>query len=318
MNAAIRATVRCGCSLRLEMFGVSRGFAGLIEGDLLPLDNRGVGGVIERGGTFLRTARSSAFLTKKGQGQALDTISKWRIDGVIVIGGNGSLKGARWLQEQGISTVGIPASIDNDIYGTAMAIGVDTVLNTVVESLNRIRDTAVSHERAFVVEVMGRNSGYIALMGGLAGGAEIVLIPEVPLSLAEITASVERGVAKGKHHSIIVVSEGFVPREEPESKKQEEESAGTLVSRYLSDTSTIETRLTILGHLQRGGSPTAFDRILACRLGEAAVDLLVDGTAGVITAFADQEVRTIPFAELSKKGKNVNLEIYRLVNKLAN
>ena len=318
MNAAIRAAVRCGCSLGLEMFGVSRGFAGLIEGDLLSLDNRAVGGVIERGGTFLRTARSAAFLTKKGQERALDTISSWRIDGIIVIGGNGSLKGAHWLQEQSIPTVGVPASIDNDICGTAMAIGVDTVLNTVVASLNRIRDTAVSHGRAFVVEVMGRNSGYIALMGGLAGGAEIVLIPEVSLSLKEVSALVAQGVAKGKHHSIIVVSEGFTPSGEHQGKKKEEGSAGALVSRYLNDTGTIETRLTILGHLQRGGSPTAFDRILACRLSEAAVDLLAGGAGGVMTALVDQEVKAIPFTELSKEGRNVNLEIYRLVHKLAN
>jgi len=211
MNAAVRAAVRCGTGRGLEMLGIRRGFAGLIEGDLLPLDNRAVGGIIERGGTFLGSARSAVFLTEEGQGKALATIKKWSLDGLVVIGGNGSLKGAKWLQGQGVPVVGIPASIDNDIYGTAMAIGVDTALNTVMESLDRIRDTAVSHDRTFVVEVMGRSSGYIALMGGLAGGAELVLVPEVPLSLEQVTTQVEEGLRKGKHHSIIVVAEGFTP-----------------------------------------------------------------------------------------------------------
>jgi 6-phosphofructokinase 1 len=239
------------------MIGIRRGFSGLIEGDLLPLDNRAVGGIIERGGTFLGSARSAAFLTEDGQGKALATIKEWSLDGLVVIGGNGSLKGAKWLQEQGISVMGIPASIDNDIYGTAMAIGVDTALNTVMESLDRIRDTAVSHDRTFVVEVMGRSSGYIALMGGLAGGAEIVLVPEIPLSLEQVATQVEEGLRKGKQHSIIVVAEGFTPAGFiPESSpKVTQRSVGRTLSVFLEEsgrveTRRIETRLTILGHLQ--------------------------------------------------------------------
>ncbi len=315
MNAAIRATVRCGSELGLEMFGVKRGFAGLIAGELVPLDNRAVGGIIERGGTILHTARSAEFLTEEGQGHALATVRKWQLDGLIVIGGNGSLKGARWLQEQGLPAVGIPASIDNDIYGTTMAIGVDTALNTVVEGLNRIRDTAVSHERAFVTEVMGRTSGYIALMGGLAGGAEVVLIPEVPTALEWVSRQVEEGLRKGKHHSIIVVAEGFAPKG---TKPEKGSSIGRVVSHFLEESGSIETRLTILGHLQRGGSPTAFDRILACRLGQAAVRLLSEGESGVMAALSGQQVVTIPLAKIDRPSGNVNLEIYNLVYALAN
>jgi len=314
MNAAVRAAVRCGTGHGLEMIGIRRGFAGLIEGDLLPLDNRAVGGIIERGGTFLGSARSAVFLTEEGQGEALATIKKWSLDGLVVIGGNGSLKGAKWLQGQGVPVVGIPASIDNDIYGTAMAIGVDTALNTVMESLDRIRDTAVSHHRAFVVEVMGRSSGYIALMGGLAGGAELVLVPEFPESLDQIADRVIAGVKKGKHHSIIVVAEGFVPADSPQVGK----AAGRIVSDFLEATGSIETRLTILGHLQRGGSPSAFDRILASRLGDAAVRLLADGTAGVMTALIGQKVATLSLAEIDHPSGNFDPEIYRLVCEIAN
>ncbi len=315
MNAAVRAAVRCGTGRGLEMIGIRRGFAGLIEGDLLPLDNRAVGGIIERGGTFLGSARSAAFLTEEGQGKALATIKKWSLDGLVVIGGSGSLKGAKWLQGQGVPVVGIPASIDNDIYGTAMAIGVDTALNTVMESLDRIRDTAVSHDRTFVVEVMGRSSGYIALMGGLAGGAELVLVPEVSLSLEQVATQVEEGLRKGKHHSIIVVAEGFTPNPPPAIERM---SAGRTLSVFLEESGRIETRLTILGHLQRGGSPSAFDRILASRLGDAAVRLLADGTAGVMTALIGQKVATLSLAEIDHPSGNFDPEIYRLVCEIAN
>jgi 6-phosphofructokinase 1 len=315
MNAAIRAAVRCGTGLGFEMLGVKRGFSGLVEGDLLPLDNFAVGGIIERGGTILHTARSPAFLTEEGQKRALATIKEVRLDGLIVIGGNGSLKGARWLQQHGVPTVGIPASIDNDIHGTAMAIGVDTALNTVVESLNRIRDTAISHERAFIVEVMGRHSGYIALMAGLAGGAEIVLIPEVPISLAKVATQVVAGLRKGKHHSIIVVAEGFAPQE---AKPDEQRSAGRIVSAFLEKEGAIETRLTILGHLQRGGSPTAFDRILASRLGQTATHLFSRGQTGVMTALSGKKVITLPLSKIDREDQNVDLDIYHLVYEIAN
>jgi len=313
MNAALRAAVRVGAGLGFELVGIRRGFTGLIEGDLIPLDNRAVGGIIERGGTVLYTARSKAFLTSEGQERALATIADEGLDGLIVIGGNGSLKGARFLEEQGVPTVGVPGSIDNDIYGTAMAIGVDTALNTVVDCLNRIRDTALSHERAFVVEVMGRKSGYIALMGGLAGGAEIVLIPEVPVSLGKILGQVDEGLKKGKHHSIIVVAEGFTPKGAVKDGK----SAGRVVSDFLEESGEIETRLTILGHLQRGGSPSAFDRILASRLGAAAVRQFKDGKTGVMVALSGSKIVTVPLEELDRDGSNIDLEVYRLAYEVA-
>lgn len=313
MNAAIRAAVRVGTGLGFEMFGIRHGFNGLIEGDIIPLDNRAVGGIIERGGTFLYTARSREFLTSAGQEKALATIARARLDGLVIIGGNGSLKGARFLEEQGVPTVGVPGSIDNDIYGTAMAIGVDTALNTVVDSLNRIRDTALSHERAFVVEVMGRKSGYIALMGGLAGGAEIVLIPEVPVSLGKILAEVDAGLRKGKHHSIIVVAEGFTPKGGRKGGK----SAGRMVSDFLEESGEIETRLTILGHLQRGGSPSAFDRILASRLGAAAVEQFDKGETGVMVALSGNRITTVPLDNLDRDGSNVDLEVYKLAYAVA-
>lgn len=329
MNAAIRAAVRCGTGLGLEMFGVRRGFSGLIDGDLVPLDDRAVGGIIERGGTLLGSARCPEFLTAAGQKSALSTISERALTGLVVIGGNGSLHGARWLQEHGVPTIGIPASIDNDLHGTAMAIGVDTALNTVVNSLDRLRDTAAAHARAFVVEVMGRSSGYIAVMGGLAGGAEIVLVPETPVSLEQVAKRIENGLKKGKHHSIIVVAEGFIPAEfiptrsattgdAPDHRSAtRQKSAGRMVSDFLEETGAIETRLTILGHLQRGGSPSAFDRILASRFGETAVRLLLERTTGVMTAFVGQQVVAVPLAEIDQPSANFDPGIYGLINKIA-
>ena len=314
MNAAVRAAVRCGTARGLEMAGIRHGYVGLIAGDVIPLDNRAVGGIIERGGTFLGSARSKEFMAPGGQKQALASIESAGLDGLIVIGGNGSLAGARWLQENGVPTVGIPASIDNDVYGSAMAIGVDTALNTVVDSLDRIRDTAISHDRAFVVEVMGRKSGYIALMGGLAGGAELVLVPEFPVSLQDISEHVLAGLRKGKHHSIIVVAEGFIAA----GKEETGGSSGRIVSDFLERTGAIETRLSILGHLQRGGSPSAFDRILASRLGKAAVDMLADGESGVMVALTGQELTSVPLSQISRPSENFNAEIYELINEIAN
>jgi len=314
MNSAVRAAVRSGLRRGYEIVGIRRGYAGLIEGDTVPLDSPAVSGIIDRGGTILLTARSAEFMTREGQKRALDTVASLRLDGLVVIGGNGSLKGARVLQSQGVPTVGVPASIDNDIYGTVMAIGVDTALNTVVESLARIRDTAFSHERAFIVEVMGRDSGYIALMGGLAGGAEVVLIPEVPMTLDEVAERVQERLRRGKRHSILVVAEGFAPDGEgPETFA----GAGQAVCTHLERTLTLETRLTILGHVQRGGSPTAFDRILASRLGEAAVRFLSEGKSGVMAALSCRDIVAIPLAEADRESGNVDLEVYRLVGELS-
>ena len=307
MNAAIRVIVRKGSEIGAEILGIQRGFRGLIDGDVVPLDNRAAGGIIERGGTILRTARAASFLTLDGQKSAVATIAEQGMDGLIVIGGDGSLKGARAMHEHGVATIGIPASIDNDIPGTTMAIGVDTALNTAVDALNKIRDTAYSHERVFVVEVMGRRSGYIALMSGLAGGAEIVLIPEVKVSLDEIYALIDSGRQIGKRHSIIAVAEGFCA----------EGSSGRAISEFLRKKTDLEIRLTILGHLQRGGSPTAFDRILASRFGAMAIESLVEGISGKMTALTQGRIATIPLAEIEHVATNVDLALYRLVYSVA-
>ncbi len=314
MNAAIRAAVRCGTGYGQELVGIEHGYGGLIAGDMIPLDNRAVGGIIEHGGTFLGSGRSEEFMTSQGQQRALDSLESANLQGLIVIGGNGSLAGARWLQEQGVPCVGIPASIDNDIYGSAMAIGVDTALNTVLQCLDRLRDTAISHNRVFVVEVMGRESGYIALMGGLAGGAEIVLVPEFPVSLEQVSDNVLSGLKKGKHHSIIVIAEGFKPAD----GKQEKDSVSRTISEFLERTCKVEVRLSILGHLQRGGSPSAFDRILGSRLGSAAVRMLADGKSGVMVALRGEELKSSPLSDIDLPGENFNPDIYQLAYEIAN
>jgi len=313
MNAAVRAVVRCGTASGWTMLGICRGYRGLIEGDVLELDNRAVGGIIERGGTILRTARSPKFLQPSGQQQALDVCRDFKLDGIFVIGGNGSLRGARWLSENGIPTIGIPASIDNDIPQTRMAIGVDSALNTVVECLNRLRDTAVAHERAFVVEVMGRHSGYIALMSGLAGGAEIILLPENPCSLASIGMRVREGIQKGKTHSILVVAEGFTP----EGIETRPNSPGQTISDYLRAHRIAETRLTILGHLQRGGSPTAFDRVLACRFAEAAVREFAAGHQAIMIAWTGCEMVPVSLDMLDSPCDNVEPALLELADTVA-
>jgi 6-phosphofructokinase 1 len=306
MNAAVRAAVRRGWELGLEPIGIRRGYAGLIENDMTPLTPRDVGGVIEYGGTFLHTARCPAFLTEEGQKQALETIEREGLEALIVIGGEGSLSGARWLAKQGVPVVGLPASIDNDIRGTDMAIGVDTALNTVVWALNRIRDTALAHERVFLVEVMGRKSGYIALMGGLAGGAEIVLVPEVEVSLAQVAQEVSAGYRKGKHHSIVVVAEGVTDRLGSTHK----------IADFIRQETGLEVRVTVLGHLQRGGSPTAFDRILGSRLGARAAEDVAARRFGHMVALRKGELAPVPLSEVGRKEIAIDLALYELVHSL--
>jgi len=313
MNAAIRAAVRCASERGIESVGVRRGFDGLVEGDVIRLDDRAVGGIIERGGTLLRSARSAAFLTEEGRSRALEVVASEQLDAILVIGGNGSLHGAKWLDENGVPAIGIPASIDNDVSGTQMAIGVDSALNTVVECLNRIRDTAIAHERAFVVEVMGRESGYIALMGGLAGGAEIVLLPEVPVSLRSVAERVVASTRKGKRHSIIVVAEGFVPTDEPLRGR----GPGRAVVDVLGEIDTLEARLTILGHLLRGGSPTAFDRIFASRLAETAVSHVHAGRHGLMTAYVQGGIEVAPLDAIDGPCENVDRALLDLLDVVA-
>ena len=303
MNAAIRAIVRKASFHGIDTVGISRGFAGLIEGDFRPLSPSDVSDIIQRGGTILRTARSSEFMHEEGQKRGLATLHSNGIEGLIVIGGDGSFRGASRLSSLGFPTIGVPGTIDNDISCTDYTIGFDTTTNTVVDAINKIRDTATSHERVFVIEVMGRHSGFIALASGLAGGAESILIPEMGFDIEVVVGKIVRGHNKGKLHSIIVVAEG----------------AGDVmeISKELRELTQLDVRVTILGHIQRGGSPSAFDRIMASRMGAKAVELLITGKSNRMVGIQANAIvhYDIDYA-LSQEAK-IDLEIYDLAGILA-
>ncbi|HYO88542.1 MAG TPA: 6-phosphofructokinase [Candidatus Limnocylindrales bacterium] len=285
-NAAIRAIVRTAMQYDVEVYGIRQGYTGLLSGDFHLLTSVEVSGILQRGGTILQTARNEEFKTAQGQKKALRRLNEHQIDAMIVIGGNGSLTGALKLHQLGFPVVGIPGSIDNDINGTDTAIGVDTALNTILDALDRLRDTASSHQRAFVIEVMGRNCGYLALMGAILGGAEIVVTPERPFTMEEVAAALEDAYLRGKTHAIAVVAEGAPYK-------------ATELNDFLTASPSVgfEIRLTILGHIQRGGTPTAFDRLLATRMGVKAVRSLLAGESGVMTAVAGRELKMIPIEE---------------------
>ncbi|NLO89118.1 MAG: 6-phosphofructokinase [Clostridia bacterium] len=303
MNAAIRAVVRKANYHGVRVVGVSRGFSGLIEGDFKPLDLTSVGDIIHRGGTILRTARSAEFLKEEGQRKAVAQIEKKGKEGLIVIGGEGSFKGASRLSSMGVPTVAVPATIDNDIPCTEYTIGFDTTVNTVVDAINKIRDTATSHERVFVIEVMGRTSGFIALAAGLAGGAESILIPEMGYDLEVVVDKIMRGLTRGKLHSIIIVAEG----------------AGDVIeiSKKIKSMSNFDVKVTILGHIQRGGTPTAFDRILASRMGAKAVELLLTGRTNRMVGIKSSNITHYDIDEALKEEVMIDLELYDLAGILA-
>lgn len=286
MNAAIRAVVRTGMEYDMEVFGVRQAYTGLINGDFELLTSVEVSGILQRGGTILQTARNDEFRTSAGQRKALRRLNEKGIEALVVCGGNGSLTGALALHNLGFQTIGIPGSIDNDIYGTDMAIGVDSALNTILEALDRLRDTASSHQRAFLIEVMGRNCGYLALMGSILGGAEIVVTPEREVSMEDVSQALENAYVRGKSHAIAVIAEGAPYKV-------------TDLAEYLKKNQDIgfEIRLTILGHTQRGGSPTAFDRLLATRMGVKAVQSINDGTSGMMVALSGREMKLIPLQD---------------------
>jgi 6-phosphofructokinase 1 len=305
MNTAVRAVVRTALHHGLETYGVHEGYAGLLAGKCYELKARDVGDILHRGGTFLQTARCAEMHTDAGLRIAVERISESRLDGVVVIGGDGSLAGAYALHSLGVPTVGIPASIDNDIWGTNMSIGVDTALNTIMETVDKLRDTASSHQRAFLIETMGRNCGYLALMAGVVCGAEFSLIPEVDVTLEEVADAVAAAYARGKSHSMILVAEGA-------SLDIRE------VARYLDERELgYESRITILGHVQRGGTPTAFDRLLATRLGVAAVDALVAGDTGIMTALTGREISRVPLEQTVAQHRAANLMFHDMTKMLA-
>ncbi len=265
MNPCLRAIVRTAHFENVEVIGIREGFDGLLRGERMRLTARDVGGIIQRGGTILQTARSSEFHERKGRVRALRELNEAEIEGLVVIGGDGSMQGAHELALLGFPVIGVPASIDNDIWGTNMSLGVDTALNTIMEAVDKLRDTASSHQRAFLIQTMGRNCGYLALMAGIICGAEVILIPERDTSLAEVSEAVEDAYARGKTHAIIIAAEGssLAPQE---------------VVNHLEGLEVgFKTRLTILGHVQRGGRPNAFDRLLATRMGVKAVESLLAG-----------------------------------------
>jgi len=304
MNACIRAVVRKAIYHGLEVIGIKRGFNGFIDADMEPMNLGSVADIVQRGGTILRTARSDQFFTPEGRTKAYNNIKRFGIQGLIVIGGDGSFRGAGSFHlEHSLPVVGVPATIDNDIPGTEQAIGFDTAVNTAIEAINKIRDTATSHERAFIVEVMGRQSGFIALAAGLAGGAESILIPELPFSYDEICEKLMRGFRRGKLHSIIVVAEGA--------------SGGLDVGRKIKERTGIDTKVTILGHLQRGGSPSAADRILASRLGAKAVELLMNGATKMMVGVSKGEIDAVNLDDALIQTRTIDVEMYHLANILS-
>ncbi|MGH3144871.1 MAG: 6-phosphofructokinase, partial [Rubrobacter sp.] len=270
MNAAVRAVARTAFFRGWDVMGVWAGYKGLLDGRIYPMDRRRLGGIIHRGGTVLGTERSREFTTPEGQRRAAGRLAEAEVEGLVVIGGNGSLTGAMKLADLGVRVVGIPATIDNDMVGTDSALGVDTALNTALEAIDRIKDTASSHQRAHIVEVMGRDCGYLALMSAIAGGAEAVVVPEFEPRPEALLLFLKKAYEQGKSHFVVVVAEGA-----PLSAEE--------LNEYVNDTEgTYDARLTVVGHIQRGGIPTAYDRILASRLGTAAVEALADGETGVL------------------------------------
>jgi len=287
LNPCIRAVVRMGVYLGTEMIGIRRGYAGLIDGEIDEMDRRSVGGIIGRGGTILGTTRCPEFHTSKGRKEALRGLNRFGIDGLVVIGGNGSLTGALELWRMGFPTIGIPSTIDNDINGTDISIGVDTALNTILDAIDKIKDTASSHNRAFLIETMGRDSGYLAMASGIGGGAELVLCPEMETTLEDICHTVEDAYIRGKSHCIIVVAEGWKPGTQTLAGQLEERQEDLGFS----------VRVTQLGHVQRGGSPSAFDRLLATQLGAAAVRELIAGNAGNMVGWVKNAITLTPLEE---------------------
>ena len=305
MNAAIRAVVRAALDKNVEVYGIRQAYLGLLSGDMELLSSREVSGILQRGGTILQTARNEEFKTPQGQKKALRRLNERGIEGVIVIGGDGSLRGALQLHKLDVPVIGVPASIDNDIWGTDTSIGVDTALNTILDAVDRLRDTATSHNRAFLIEVMGRNCGYLALMGGILGGAELVITPENGITMDEIARSLEDAYIRGKTHAIAVIAEG--------APYKVTELASFLEQNHIG----FEIRLTILGHTQRGGSPTAFDRLLATRMGVEAVDRLLAGETGMMIARTGREQTTLPLAECTSKTRQITPEYYELAKMLS-
>lgn len=304
MNAAIRAVVRCGIDRGMTVYGISRGYEGLIDGDIREMDRASVGGIIHRGGTVLGTARSERFMTAKGQDKAVSVLEAFGIEGLAVIGGNGSLTGALELDKRGIKIMGIPGTIDNDLGYTDYTIGFDTAVNTVLDDISKLRDTSSSHGRTTLVEVMGRNCGDIALRAGLAGGAEFVMIPERDYDIGDVCRKILEGAARGKKHSIIIKAEG--------SKLSSQE-----VVDKISEITGKDTRMVVLSYLQRGGSPTSDDRILATMAGAKAAELLYDDADSKAIGIVGNKITVLPLYEALQITRDIDPYMLELVDVLS-
>jgi len=305
MNPCIRAVVRTAIVRGLKVFGITGAYEGLIHGNFKEMGLRDVGGIIQRGGTILQTRRCMEFMEAAGQREAVRQINNADLDGLVVIGGDGSITGAQKLVDHGIQVVGVPGSIDNDIVGTDMCIGVDTALNTIVDAVDKLRDTASSHNLAFLVETMGRRCGYLAVMAGLTCGAEMVLIPEMPQTAEEVIKAIGDAYIRGKTHAIIIMAEGF--------STSISDLAGLIEAADVGFT----TRVTILGHIQRGGKPSAYDRWLATHMGVKAVEYLLDGQTGVMTGLKGREIVPVPFSEIIGKSRPINQNYYDIARMLS-
>lgn len=303
MNAAIRAVVRACSYYNVQSIGVYRGYQGLIEGDFELLEARDVSNIINRGGTMLKSARSEMFRTFEGRKKAYESLKKNKIGALIIIGGDGTFTGGlKFIEEFNFPVIGIPGTIDNDIYGTDFTIGYDTALNTVVEAIDKIRDTASSHNRLFFVEVMGRDAGFIALNSGIGAGAEEILIPEKNLGFDRLVASLENSRNSGKTSSIVVVAEG----------DKTDENVFTLAEKISKKYPDYDIRVSVLGHMQRGGSPSCYDRVLASRLGVKAVELVLDKQTGLMTGIVNGNVITVPLEKAIKMHNEINEELLKV------
>jgi 6-phosphofructokinase 1 len=308
MNSCIRAIVRGATYHGVEVYGIVRGYNGMIKGDIIPLNSQSVSNIIQRGGTILKSARSKEFITTEGREKAYKQLQDKGIEGLIAIGGNGTFTGAEiFYNEYKIPTVGAPGTIDNDLFGTDYTIGFDTAVNTALDAIDKIRDTADSHDRVFFIEVMGRDSGYIAIQCGIAGGAEAVMIPENLTPVSEIVNILEKGIAKAKSSSIVVVAEG------------DEEGNAQKVAQKIKDlmSKELDIRVTTLGHIQRGGIPTAYDRILASRLGLGALEGLLRGEKNVMAGVVNNQLVYTPFHDTITKKKPVSEDLIRMVEILS-
>lgn len=305
MNACVRAVVRTATFHNIEVMGIYEGYQGMIRGEIKELSTRDVGGIIQQGGTVLQTARSQEFRTKQGQREAIRELNENEIDGVIVVGGDGSLNGARALASYGVKVIGVPASIDNDIWGTEMSIGVDTALNTIIHAIDQLRDTASSHNRAFIIETMGRNCGYLAQVSAIISGAELVLLPELEVDVQMVAKVIEDSYIRGKNHAIIVVAEGALTRASDLAQELKDLDVG------------FHTRVTILGHIQRGGRPTAFDRLLATRLGTKAVEALIEGQTDVMAGLKSGAIELVPLETVTSKTRTINIGLADLFERVA-